>query len=211
MLLIGDGSTRVATDRRELVLKRINPFSEAKRKLFGSGFEQRLKLRSETAETVKKASKIGQPFFRVRPLVVSHDRVGPCVAFMLKLPPNANKDVLVQSGKRIPRQISPLDFKTQRHSTPSRFDQIMGTSSRYVFRFSLFTTQFEDATRCSSKTFCTGMGKNYSRPVSFASSAGLSNQISSTSSAAGPCQKPAINTRNVQAFLEQGVQDLLPK
>ena len=57
-------STRVVTDRRELVFKRINPFSEAKRKLFGSGFEQRLKLRSETAETVKKASKIGQPFFR---------------------------------------------------------------------------------------------------------------------------------------------------
>jgi hypothetical protein len=61
MLLAGDVSTRVAINRRELVLKKINPlllslanenFSGTQRQLFGPGFEQRLKTRSETAETI---------------------------------------------------------------------------------------------------------------------------------------------------------------
>lgn len=70
MLLAGDVSTRVAINRRELVLKKINPlllslanedFSGTQRQLFGAGFEQRLKTRSETAETIGKASRVGKP------------------------------------------------------------------------------------------------------------------------------------------------------
>ena len=73
MLLVGDVSSRVATNRRELVLKKINPllsslasedFTDANKQLFGPGFEQRLKTRSETAETIGKAAKVGKPFFR---------------------------------------------------------------------------------------------------------------------------------------------------
>ena len=44
-------------------------FPDAERKLFGPGFEQRLKTRSETADTIEKAAKVstpgqGKPFFR---------------------------------------------------------------------------------------------------------------------------------------------------
>ena len=73
LLLTGDVVARISTNRRELVLKKINPlmvslaqeeFSDTNRNLFGSGFEQRLKTRSETAETIGKASRAGNPFFR---------------------------------------------------------------------------------------------------------------------------------------------------
>ena len=72
MLLVGDVSSRVATNRRGLVLKKINPlllslanedFTDANKQMFGPGFEQRLKARSETAETIGKAAKVGKPFF----------------------------------------------------------------------------------------------------------------------------------------------------
>ena len=62
----GDASAGISVTRRELVLKKINPlmaslaqehFPDAKRQLFGPGFEQRLKTRSETADTIAKASK----------------------------------------------------------------------------------------------------------------------------------------------------------
>ena len=39
-------------------------FTDANKQLFGPGFEQRLKARSETAETIGKAAKVGKPFFR---------------------------------------------------------------------------------------------------------------------------------------------------
>ena len=40
-------------------------FSNTNKSLFGPGFEQRLKTRSETAETIGKAVRAGKPFFRV--------------------------------------------------------------------------------------------------------------------------------------------------
>ena len=78
LLLAGDASASINVNRRELVLKTINPllasmaqehFPDAKRQLFGPGFEQRLKSRSETADTIEKAAKVstpsrGKPFFR---------------------------------------------------------------------------------------------------------------------------------------------------
>ena len=73
LLLLGDVDARISTNRRELVLAKINPlmvslaqeeFSDSKRDLFGSSFEQRLKTRSETAETISKATRVGKPFFR---------------------------------------------------------------------------------------------------------------------------------------------------
>ena len=73
MHMTGDVSTHLAGKRRELVLQKINPlltslaneeFTDTKRQLFGPGFEQRLKIRPETAETIGKASKVGKPFFR---------------------------------------------------------------------------------------------------------------------------------------------------
>ena len=73
MRMTGDVSTYIAGKRRELVLQKINPlltplvneeFTDTERQLFDPGFEQRLKIRSETAETIGKASKVGKPFFR---------------------------------------------------------------------------------------------------------------------------------------------------
>ena len=78
LLLAGDASASINVNRRELVLKKINPllasmaqehFPDAKRQLFAPGFEQRLKSRSETADTIEKAAKVstpsrGKPFFR---------------------------------------------------------------------------------------------------------------------------------------------------
>jgi hypothetical protein len=73
MLLAGDVSTHIANNRREAVLKKVNPllaslaneeFVDTQRQLFGPGFEQRLKARSETAETLGKVARIGKPFFR---------------------------------------------------------------------------------------------------------------------------------------------------
>ena len=73
-MLTGDVASQISTTRRELVLKKINPlmvslaqeeFSNTNKSLFGPGFEQRLKTRSETAETIGKAVRAGKPFFRV--------------------------------------------------------------------------------------------------------------------------------------------------
>ena len=73
MVLAGDATARLSVNRRELVLKKINPLmvslahenvSDTERQLFGPSFQQRLKTRSETAETIGKASRIGNPFFR---------------------------------------------------------------------------------------------------------------------------------------------------
>ena len=72
LMLIGDVASQISTTRRELVLKKINPlmvslaqeeFSNTNKSLFGPGFKQRLKTRSETAETIGKAVRAGKPFF----------------------------------------------------------------------------------------------------------------------------------------------------
>ena len=73
MRMTGDFSTHIAGKRRELVLQKINPlltslaneeFTDTECQLFGPGFEQRLTIQLETAETIGKASKVGKPFFR---------------------------------------------------------------------------------------------------------------------------------------------------
>lgn len=73
ILLVGDTSAQLSAKRREQVLAKLNPylvslgkedFPGAGRDLFGEGFESRLKLRTETANTVAQAKKAGAPFFR---------------------------------------------------------------------------------------------------------------------------------------------------
>ena len=74
ILLVGDTSAQLSSKRREQVLAKLNPclsslgkeeFPDAGKQLFGDGFESRLKLRSETANTVAQAKQAGRPFFRV--------------------------------------------------------------------------------------------------------------------------------------------------
>ena len=77
MLLVGNASALLYKDRRSLLLKKINSkgtltslaaeeFPDAKKNLFGDGFEERLKPRSETANTLFQAANVGQrtSFFR---------------------------------------------------------------------------------------------------------------------------------------------------
>lgn len=73
LMLTGDVVSQISTTGRELVVKKICPlmvslaleeFYNTNKSLFGPGFEQRLKTRSETAETIRKAVRAGKPFFR---------------------------------------------------------------------------------------------------------------------------------------------------
>ena len=74
VMLVGDTSAQMSAKRREQVLTKLNPvlsslgkedFPDAGKQLFGDGFESRLKLRSETANTVQQAKKAGtKQFFR---------------------------------------------------------------------------------------------------------------------------------------------------
>ena len=78
MLLVGNASALLSKERRSLVLKKINSkgtltslaaeeFPDAKKNLFGDGFEERLKARSETAKTLFQAANTGhKTFFRGR-------------------------------------------------------------------------------------------------------------------------------------------------
>ena len=73
VMLVGDTSAQLSAEHREQVLTKLNPvlsslgkeeFPDAGKQLFGDGFESRLKLRSETANTVHQAQKAGKQFFR---------------------------------------------------------------------------------------------------------------------------------------------------
>ena len=71
IMLVGDTSTQVSSKCKEQVLTKINlvlaslgkeDFPDSGKQLFGDGFESRLKLRSETANTVADAKKAGKSF-----------------------------------------------------------------------------------------------------------------------------------------------------
>jgi len=73
IMLVGDTSAQLSSKRREQVITKLNPtlaslgkeqFPDCGKQLFGDGFEARLKLRSETANTVSNAKKAGKQFFR---------------------------------------------------------------------------------------------------------------------------------------------------
>ena len=109
LLLLGDVAARISTNRRELVLAKINPlmvslaqeeFSDTKRELFGSSFEQRLKTRSETAETISKATRVGKPFFRGGASRGFHRPRGGQQGFRFKLfrPPSPRGNVFPTRG-----------------------------------------------------------------------------------------------------------------
>ena len=83
--LVGDTSTQVSSKRREQVLTKLNPvlaslgkedFPDSGKRLFRDGFESRLKLRSETANTVADAKKAGKSFFRGTASRKFHKRFG---------------------------------------------------------------------------------------------------------------------------------------
>ncbi len=109
LLLLGDVAARMSTNRRELVLAKINPlmvslvqeeFSDMKQDLFGSGFEQRLKTTSETAESISKGARVSKPFFRGRASRGIHRPRGGQQGFNFKTfrPPNPRGNVYPTRG-----------------------------------------------------------------------------------------------------------------
>ena len=73
IVLVGDTSAQISSKRREQALTKLNPvlallgkeaLSDSGKQLFGNGFEARLKVRSETSNTVADAKKVGKTFFR---------------------------------------------------------------------------------------------------------------------------------------------------
>ena len=77
MALVGNTSALLSKERRSLVLKKINSkgtlaslaaeeFPDAKKNLFGDGFEEQLKTRLETSKTLFQAANAGKNtmFFR---------------------------------------------------------------------------------------------------------------------------------------------------
>ena len=73
ILLVGDTSAQLSTKRCKQALTKLNPclsflskedFPDSGKQLFGDGFENCLKLPSETANTVAQAKQAGKPFFR---------------------------------------------------------------------------------------------------------------------------------------------------
>ena len=79
--LLGNTSALLSQERRKAVLQKINSqgtlislaseeFPQAGRNLFGEGFEERIRARSETAKTLLQAASVGsrkQPFFEFVP------------------------------------------------------------------------------------------------------------------------------------------------
>ena len=72
ILLTGDTPAQISNHRREQILTKLNPmltslakeeFPDARCQLFGDGFEECLKMRSETADSITKASRAEMPFF----------------------------------------------------------------------------------------------------------------------------------------------------
>ena len=95
MALVGNASALLSKERRSLVLKKINSegtlaslaaeeFPDAKKNLFGDGFEERLKTRSETAKTLFQAANVGENtmFFSRQHHLFQEQRVskGRCIS-----------------------------------------------------------------------------------------------------------------------------------
>ena len=206
MFLVGDVSSRVATNRRELVLKKINPlllslanedFTDTNKQLFGPGFEQRLKARSETADTIGKAAKVVNPFFEGWPPVHSHAHVEADHGQRSSRSARLLLDQICSAGEEeTEAEARSHDFKTHiftthKHSdsTNSKAFQTKQFATRYVYKFS---SSFRQADRLSSngtpKVFYFNMGKNYSGPLGFTSGTGISNRVYEASCSASSSQ-----------------------
>ena len=181
MLLAGDAPARLSVSRRELVLKKINPlmvslaqehFPDTERYLFGPNFEQRLKTRSETAETIGKASRLGKPFFFVEgPPEDSRDLVG--AASGISTDKSADSNQLWHSGAVLHFGVedSPPDSRAHGSTAHGSSNPISEKptsnqfAQRYVFRN--FTTQFntEGTSNWASKSLHPTMDDAHTGPA----------------------------------------------
>ena len=130
-MLTGDVVSQISTTRRELVLKKINPlmvslaqkeFSNTNKSLLGPGFEQRLKTRSETAEAIGKASRVGKPFFRgAASREVGHRPRGGRQGYSFKTirPFNPRRNTTFNRGAGAEATANSQDFQTPNHSNHS--------------------------------------------------------------------------------------------
>ena len=193
------GTARLSVSRRELVLKKINPlmvslaqehFPDTERHLFGPNFEQRLKTRSETAETIGKAPGWENLFFVEGPPEDSRDLVG--AASRISTDKSAHSNQLWHSGAVLHSGVedNPPDSRAHgstAHGSSNPISQKPTSNQfaqRYVFRN--FTTQFntEGASNWASKSLHPTMDDAHTGPVGFANHSGSSHRIYESSCSA---------------------------
>ena len=181
IMLVGDTSTQVSSKHREQVLTKLNPvlaslgkedFPDSGKQLFGDGFESRLKLRSETANTVADAKKAGKSFFRG----TAPRRFHGCFRGgrgQYRAPYRAH-----HSGARAdPHLPSPKGPISQNHINSSGSPK--SPSLRYVQK--LFEFPQQPAPGRPIETFFSSMGTDHKGPLGLPSSLRLSNRVSSQS------------------------------
>ncbi|CAB3991638.1 Hypothetical predicted protein [Paramuricea clavata] len=202
-LLTGDVVARISTNRRELVLKKINPlmvslaqeeFSETNRNLFGSGFEQRLKTRSETAETIGKVSRASNPFFSWGGLQgIPQTSWGPTRIQLQDLSPIQSQRDHVQQGEEKPRPglISKIYKSPDLQVVPpvKNFRPDCSPKGQFDSKYT------PNGTR---KVFHPRMGNDHTGPLDPAGHPGLADRTCNSSSATviTQCTKAFFNTRD---------------
>ncbi len=184
MLMAGDVSTHIANNRREAVLKKVKPllnslaneeFVGTKRQLFGPGFEQHLKARSETAETLGKA--LENPFFEGRPPVDFQEHAEADNGLHSKhfVLPNAELLCSIEEVQPGPEISEPPNVPIRSSIVLGRPGNLpKGMFSDFLPRSS---SQTETPPNRASEIFRFNMRKNYRGSLGFTSSPGLSNRI----------------------------------
>ena len=190
IMLVGDTSTQVSSKRREQVLTKLNPvlaslgkedIPSSSKQLFADGFESRLQLRSETANTVADAKKAGNSFFRGTAPEGSTAVFGVAEA-NTESPTEASFGPHQSIGPQAhhlgagaePRLTSPKGHISQNHINSSGSPK--SPSIRYVQK--LFESPQQPASSRPIETFCTSMGTDYKGPLGPSSSLCLSNRAS---------------------------------
>ena len=190
LLLAGDASASINVNCRELVLKKILPllasmaqehFPDAKRQLFGPGFEQTLKSRSETADTIEKAAKVSTPS-RGNRFFVEWPSEGD-----RQLVEAANLPLRHHSNHFLPGVEDFVDghpngkahvpgFSTHSNTSSTTNSEWSPTPSpcRYVFKLFSNSADHKYSSDRSSKIPSASLAKDYSRPMGLTGNPGLS-------------------------------------
>ena len=218
IMLVGDTSTQVSSKRREQVLTKLNPvlaslgkedFPDSGKQLFGDGFESRLKLRSETANTVADAKKAGKSFFRGTAPQRFHEVNTEPPTEASFAPHQVIRPQAHHSGAGAePHLPSPKGHISQNHINSSGSPK--SPSLRYVQK--LFEFPQRPASGRPIETFFSSMGTDHKGPLGPPSSLRLSNRVSSQSCTTIHHPHPPIPcSLDHQTIIDQEVWELLSK
>ena len=177
-MLVEDTSTQVSSKRREQVLTKLNPvlaslgkedFPDSGKQLFGDGFESRLKLHSETANTVVDVKKAGKSFHRGTAPRRFHGRFrggrgqhrAPYRGFFLPTSSYQTTSTSFKGRSRAPFIQSQGPYQPKPHQLSSGSPK--SPSLRYVQK--LFEFPQRPASGRLIETFFSSMGTDYKGPL----------------------------------------------